>query len=236
MSAKTTVGPDSDTSAPAIAGPMARAPFMLMLPSAAAAGICSARNEIRLDRLPGRRGQRLPAADQEQQRQQHRRRGQPGAGQRREQTHARGHRRLGRDQQTSPVDQIGEDARRQAPAASPAASSRSAPAAPAPRRADRRPASTARPRSASRCRGWRRTARSTARGRPATAAEPTSSPLCRRCRRCHRQISLAHRAASRECGHGRCGAGSATLAAIRAVSLSGQHAGRGARVEGRSAE
>ena len=42
FSANTTVGPDSDTSAPAIAGPMARAPFILMLPSAAAAGICAA--------------------------------------------------------------------------------------------------------------------------------------------------------------------------------------------------
>lgn len=41
LSANTSVGPLSDTSAPAIAGPMARAPFMLMLPSAAAAGICS---------------------------------------------------------------------------------------------------------------------------------------------------------------------------------------------------
>ncbi len=41
FSANTSVGPDSDTSAPAIAGPIARAPFMLMLPSAAAAGICS---------------------------------------------------------------------------------------------------------------------------------------------------------------------------------------------------
>lgn len=37
----TNVGPDSDTSAPAIAGPTARPIFMLMLPSAAAEGICS---------------------------------------------------------------------------------------------------------------------------------------------------------------------------------------------------
>ena len=41
LSAKTSVGPDSDTSTPATAGPIALAPFMLMLPSAAAAGICS---------------------------------------------------------------------------------------------------------------------------------------------------------------------------------------------------
>ena len=42
LSANTSVGPDSDTSTPAMAGPIARAPFMLMLPNAAAAGICSA--------------------------------------------------------------------------------------------------------------------------------------------------------------------------------------------------
>ncbi len=41
FSANTSVGPDRDTSAPAMAGPIALAPFMLMLPSAAAAGICS---------------------------------------------------------------------------------------------------------------------------------------------------------------------------------------------------
>ncbi len=40
LSANTSVGPDSDTSTPAIAGPMARARLTLMLPSAAAAGIC----------------------------------------------------------------------------------------------------------------------------------------------------------------------------------------------------
>ena len=41
LRANTRVGPDSETNAPAIAGPIALAPFMLMLPSAAAAGICS---------------------------------------------------------------------------------------------------------------------------------------------------------------------------------------------------
>ena len=40
LSAKTRVGPDSDTSTPATAGPIALARLMLMLPSAAAAGIC----------------------------------------------------------------------------------------------------------------------------------------------------------------------------------------------------
>ncbi|KXW60132.1 hypothetical protein MPHL43072_10615 [Mycolicibacterium phlei DSM 43072] len=41
LSANTTVGPDTATSAPATAGPIARALFMLRLVSAAAAGICS---------------------------------------------------------------------------------------------------------------------------------------------------------------------------------------------------
>ena len=41
FSANTSVGPDSDTSTPAIAGPIALAPFSAKLVSAAAAGICS---------------------------------------------------------------------------------------------------------------------------------------------------------------------------------------------------
>ncbi|CQD14705.1 hypothetical protein BN970_03037 [Mycolicibacterium conceptionense] len=62
-----------------------------------------------------------------------------------------------------------------APATSPAAWWRSAPVAPVRAHADPRPASTALPPSASRCRDWRRTGRSTVRGKSATPAAPTST-------------------------------------------------------------
>ena len=67
-------------SAPPIAGPIARLRFWLTAPSAIACVPVLRRDELGLQRLPRRRGQRLPGADGEDQREQHPRRHQPAPG------------------------------------------------------------------------------------------------------------------------------------------------------------